>query len=370
VFVDGTKIESAANRYTFVWGKAIKTSKERIARQLDELWQFTQQVASEELKDQQEVVFTPITKEKVEQVIHQIDEALAEKIVPTQVKQKIQYAKKNWPSNLDKYDEQEKILGGRNSYSKTDPEATFMRMKDDHMRNGQLKPAYNLQISTQDQFILNYSLHQNPTDTRTLPSHLIQFKELYQQLPEVIVTDAGYGSSENYAFLESNKIDGYVKYPFFDKEQKPSKKDTSSYGIDCFKYDEHDDIMYCPIGEPMTFIENTMERMPSGYVKTFSHFESKDCTNCPFKTECNPKYSNRWIKMDLVLRRYKEIAKEKLTSEIGVRYRKKRSIDVEPVFGNIKSNHHFKRFLLRGLNKTEVEIGLLAIAQNFRKWQA
>lgn len=370
VFIDGTKIESAANRYTFVWGKAIKASKERIARQLDELWQFTQQVAKEELKDTQEVIFTPVTKEKIEQVIHQIDEALADKEVPNKVKQKIQYAKKNWPSNLDKYDEQEKILKGRNSYSKTDPDATFMRMKDDHMRNGQLKPAYNLQISTQDQFILNYSLHSNPTDTRTLPSHLNGFKELYNQHPAVVVADAGYGSSENYAFLESINLEAYVKYPTFDKEQKPVKKNQPAFGADQFLYDEEDGIVYCPIGEPMTFTDNIIRKMPSGYVKTISKFESKDCSNCPFKNLCNPKYQNRYIEIDLVLRHYKTLAREKLTSEKGIQFRKKRGIDVEPVFGNIKSNHHYKRFLLKGLDKTEVEIGLLAIAQNFRKWQA
>lgn len=370
VFVDGSKIESVANRYTFVWGKAIKTSKERIAKQLDELWQYTQRIASEELKDKQEVTFTPVTKEKVEQVIHQIDEALADKEVPTKVKQKLRYAKKNWPAKLDQYNEQERILNGRNSYSKTDPDATFMRMKEDHMRNGQLKPGYNLQISTQDQFILNYSLHHNPTDTRTLPGHLNGYKDLYNQFPKVVVADAGYGSSENYALLDSNDIEAYVKYPSFDKEQKTGKKNQPSFGIDQFLYDEEDGIMYCPVGEPMIFRDNIIQKMPSGYKKTISQFESVDCTNCPFKSQCNPKYSNRRIEVDLILRNYKKLAREKLTSEVGVQYRKKRCVDVEPVFGNIKSNHHFKRFRLRGLQKTEVEIGLLAIAQNLRKWQA
>ena len=370
VFVDGTKIESAANRYTFVWGKAIKASRERIAKQLDELWQYTQRIANEELKDKEEVIFTPITREKVEQTIHKIDEALADKDVPGKVKQKLRYAKKEWPSKLDQYDEHEKILNGRNSYSKTDPDATFMRLKDDHMRNGQLKPAYNLQISTQDQFILNYSLHHNPTDTRTLPGHLNGYKELYNQLPKILVADAGYGSSENYSLLESNEIESYVKYPSFDKEQKPVKKNQPTFGADQFLYDEEDGIVYCPIGEPMTFTDNIIRKMPSGYVKTISQFESTDCSNCPLKNLCNPEYQNRYIEIDLVLRHYKTLAREKLTSEQGIQYRKKRGIDVEPVFGNIKSNHHYKRFLLKGLNKTEVEIGLLAIAQNFRKWQA
>lgn len=245
-----------------------------------------------------------------------------------------------------------------------------MRLKDDHMRNGQLKPAYNLQISTQDQFILNYSLHHNPTDTRTLPGHLNGYKELYNEFPKILVADAGYGSSENYSLLESHEIEAYVKYPFFDKEQNPVKKNQPTFDADQFLYDEQDGIVYCPVGEPMTFIDNIIRKMPSGYVKTISKFESTDCSNCPLKNLCNPKYQNRFIEIDLVLRHYKTLARKKLTSEKGIQLRKKRGIDVEPVFGNIKSNHHFKRFLLKGLDKTEVEIGLLAIAQNFRKWQA
>lgn len=172
VFVDGTKIEARANRYTFVWGRAIKRSKERIEQQLEEFWNYTQEVASEELKDQAPVTFTSIDKQKVEAVVGQIDQALKKKKVPSKVRQKINYARKNWPQKLEQYQQQEKILNGRNSFSKTDTDATFMRMKDDHMRNGQLKPAYNLQISTSNQFILHYSTHANPTDTKTLIPHL------------------------------------------------------------------------------------------------------------------------------------------------------------------------------------------------------
>lgn len=128
-----------------------------------------------------------------------------------QEKQKLNYAKNNWPQALDKYEAQEKILDGRNSYSKTDIDATFMRMKDDHMKNGQLKAAYNVQISTSDQYIVNYSLHPNPTDTTTLHKHIEQHKTTYHQYPQSITADAGYGSGENFQYLEDNTIEGYVK---------------------------------------------------------------------------------------------------------------------------------------------------------------
>jgi len=166
LYVDGTKMEANAGRYTFVWGNGIKYSKEKIKGQLEELWRYAQSIAKDELDGPEPPDFTTIEVEKVEQTIANIDSALKDKTVDKKVKQKLNYAKKAWPQNLKKYAEQEKIIGtGRSSYSKTDNDATFMRMKDDHMRNGQLKPAYNLQISTNNQYIVNYSIHQKATDT-------------------------------------------------------------------------------------------------------------------------------------------------------------------------------------------------------------
>lgn len=226
-YVDGTKIEANANRYTFVWGKSIKKSKERIEKQLEELWSYTQQVAKEELKDTAPLEFKSIDSQKVQDVIKKIDEALNKKKVPTKIRQKINYAKKNWPDNLEKYHKQEQVLAGRNSFSKTDTDATFMRMKEDHMKNGQLKPAYNLQISTHNQFILHYSVHHNPSDTKTLESHINTFKDQYKKLPNELVADAGYGSEENYLMLQKQNIIPYVKYNYFDKDCKQNTISTS-----------------------------------------------------------------------------------------------------------------------------------------------
>jgi hypothetical protein len=176
VYTDGTKIESAANRYTFVWGKMIKTNKERIARELEELWNYTQKVAAEEIKDTAPIQFDNIDSDQVRKTIHEIDQALKDKSVDAKIKKKIKYAKRNWPDKLEQYEQQEETMGERNSYSKTDPDATFMRMKEDHLKNGQLKPGYNVQISTNDQVITHFTIHQNPNDTRTLKPHLESFK--------------------------------------------------------------------------------------------------------------------------------------------------------------------------------------------------
>ncbi len=138
-YLDGTKIEANANRYTFVWGRSISKSKERIKKQLDELWAYAESVAREELENNEPTVFEKIDQESVIKTIENIDKALKGKPVDKKIKQKLNYARKNWPENLNKYEQQEKTLGNRNSYSKTDTDATFMRMKEDHMLNGSLQ---------------------------------------------------------------------------------------------------------------------------------------------------------------------------------------------------------------------------------------
>ena len=224
IFVDGTKIEANANRYTFVWGKSIETSKERIKKQLKELWTYVEKV----YKDEQHIPNTPdfeaIDADKIEATINQINEALKDKDIDKKVKQKLNYAKKNWPTNMAKYQKQDTILKGRNSYSKTDTDATFMRMKDDHMQNGQLKPAYNLQASTNNQYLTNYTLAQTTADTTTLKDHVNNHIENYNETPETLTADAGYGSEENYTDLENKEITAFVKYNYFHKEQLDKKR--------------------------------------------------------------------------------------------------------------------------------------------------
>jgi len=349
-YLDGTKIEANANRYSFVWGKSIKTSKERIQKQLEELWKYAQQVASEEMKDTQPLTFDKIDAEKVKQTVAQINEALKDKPVDKKVQQKLKYGEKHWPENLNKYEQQEQVLNGRNSYSKTDKGATFMRMKEDHMGNGQLKPGYNWQISTGSQYILNYTIHQNPTDTTTLPAHMEQFKQLYGKLPETLVADSGYGSQQNYEYLEQNNVEAYVKYGYFHKEQSGEHLKKHPFHQDHLHYNEQQDRFYCPIGQAMELVEEKTKKTDNGYKQKIKVYQAKNCTGCPLAGVC-----------------HKQQARQKLLSEEGIRYRKKRPADVEAVFGNIKHNHGFKRFMLRGIEKVEIEAGLLAIAHNLRK---
>jgi transposase len=368
LYVDGTKIEANANRYTFVWGKSIKTNKEKISRQLDELWKYAQRVAAEEMEDTDPSGFDQIDAEKVEQTINKINEALRGKEVDSKVRQKLTYAKKNWPATLKKYEQQEKIMGEeRSSYSKTDTDATFMRMKEDHMLNGQLKPAYNLQISTNNQFIASYSIHQKTTDTHTLIPHIDQHEKQYAQTPQVVVADAGYGSEENYQALDEKKIAAYVKHNQFDREQNAHIQSKKPFSTDKLYYNKEKDCYYCPMGQAMKNTAITTRKTSTGFIQTLSIYKAKNCEGCPLRGMCHQAKGNRTIEVNHHLHQLKQQANDRLLSKQGIQYRKKRCWEVEPVFANIKNNHHFRRFMLRGIEKVSIETGLLALAHNLRK---
>lgn len=368
IYTDGTKIEANANRYTFVWGNAIKTNKEKMKQQLDALWKYAQGIAASELDDTDPGGFDKIDKEKVEQTIAKIDEALKDKPISKQVKQKLNYARKNWPAALDKYEQQEKIMGDqRSSYSKTDTDATFMRMKEDHMKNGQLKPAYNLQVSTNSQYIANYSIHQATTDTTTLPTHLNDYTEQYQSTPAILTADAGYGSEENYQYLEQNNITAYVKYNLFDREQNQAIQNKKPFAADKFYYNKEQDYYVCPMGQHMENKGNHTRTTATGFKQHITQYQAKNCSNCPLNGACHKSKGNRIIEVSHQLNQLKQQARHLLESEEGIKKRKQRCCDVEPVFANIKNNHGFKRFLLRGKEKVLIEVGLLALAHNLRK---
>jgi transposase len=367
LFVDGTKIEANANRYTFVWGKTVKNNKEKIKKQLEELWKYSQQVALSEEDLPEPPTFEPVDPEQVAKTIEQINEVLKDKPVSPKIKQKLSQARKRWPALVARYNEQEQLLAERNSYSKTDTDATFMRMKEDHLSNGQLKPAYNLQLSTSGQFIVNYSLHASATDTNVLQQHLEEHLQNHEQKPEVIVADAGYGSEENYEYLEKNHIEAYVKYNLFDQEQTGKHKRKYPFAIEYLHYNKQKDMYYCPMGQPMLNIGTAKKVTATGFEQELTRYQAINCQDCPLRPRCHNSEGNRIISINHNLLRHKQKAVERLNSQTGQYYRKRRGVDVEPVFGNIKSNYGFRRFMLRGKEKVSIEAGLLAIAHNLRK---
>lgn len=373
IYTDGTKIEAQAGRYTFVWGKSIKTNKTKMLTQLEELWNYAQSISNDDDPDTEPPQFKEISQEVIQKTVEQIDTKLSgNEKASKKSKAKLRYIKQNFEKNLRKYEEQEAILGERNSYSKTDPDATFMRMKEDHMQNGQLKPGYNAQISTENQIIVNYTLHQNPTDTKTLKPHLENLKETYGEeifkKIENITADAGYGSEENYDYLEKEELTAYVKYNTFEKEQdKNYQKKHKTFSKENLYYNQEEDYYVCPMGQKMHKTHESTKTTQAGYIQQLSHYQAQNCEGCPLRGVCFKAKGNRSIERNHNLERHKEKIRELLTSQTGIQKRKQRSADVEPVFAQMKHNNNFRRFSLKGIQKTELEFGLMALAHNLRK---
>jgi hypothetical protein len=275
-------------------------------------------MAAEELSDDTDPDgFKQISAEEVKQTIAAINEAVekAEAEVSPQAKQKLQYGAKRWPDALDKYEAQEQLIGlGRNSYSKTDPDATFMRLKEDHMKNGQLKPAYNLQISTNNQYIVNYSLHQKTTDTTTLIGHLEQHKALYNEAPQSLTTDAGYGSEENFQYLGLEQVEAFVKPPLFDRNQNRTVRNKQPFATDKLHYNAEHDYYVCPMGQHMHSISSYKKTTANGFVQQLKKYQAKNCSNCPLAGVCHQQKGNRIIEVNHQLNRYKAEATERLQS--------------------------------------------------------
>jgi transposase len=365
-YLDGTKIEANAGRYTFVWGKTIKTNRSKIQKQLKELWEYAESVAKEELENNEPESFEQIDGEKVRKTIAKIDKALKGKPVDKAVKKKLGKVRKEWPEVLKKYEQQEENLKGRNSYSKTDPDATFMRMKEDHLGNSQLKPAYNVQITTENQFILGYTVHQTPGDTGTLKEHMESLQDQYGTMPEVLVADAGYGSEENYEYLEKNDVEAYVKYNYFHKEQCKKWKENL-YRTENLIYNKLEDYFTCPQGRKLVFMGINRKPNDSGYEQTFRIYQCQGCSECQVRDLCHKSQDDRRIEVNFKLQEYRAKARERLKSEKGLVYRSRRPADVEAVFGMIKQNKNYRKFLTRGLKNIEVETGLIALSHNLAK---
>lgn len=363
-YIDGTKLESASNRYTFVWRGSVEKHKEKLEAKIRSILSL----ADEHIEQDQEesgakelpAINSDLLKEKVKELNARLDKMT--KIEAKQVKQ----LQADYLPRLQKYEDQLQKLGNRNSYSKTDESATFMRMKDDHMKNGQLKPAYNIQIATEEQFITNLGIYQRAGDTATLPSFVEDFENSYNKQSKVVVADAGYGSEQNYQFMQDNQIEAYVKYNYFHKEQKRAWKKNPFAAQNLF-YNKEKDFFICPMGQKLTNIGIKKSKSELGYISSATRYQAQNCSQCPLIGLCHQSKTNRIIEINYKLNQYKLKARERLLSEQGIYHRGKRCIEPEAVFAQIKHNSQFNRFKLRGLEKVKIEFTLVAIAHNLRK---
>lgn len=382
-FMDGTKIEANANRYSWVWAKSTNRYKNALIEKCQELFKEIERINNEEDakygdNDLEELgTCKPIDSAAIKEAVEKIDKKLAKKESedkPDDETKKLIKAKKildkDYLPKMQQYEEQQAILEERNSYSKTDHDATFMRMKEDHMKNGQLKPGYNVQIGTENQFVVGYSIHQRPGDTSCMKEHLETVKTMLDgMLPRNIIADAGYGSEENYAYLEDQQLGHFVKYNTFHKENsKKWKIDITK--VQNFRYVEERDEYVCGHGRTLVFLYEYQQKSDNGYVSIIRVYECLNCAGCPNRERCvksEKPLANRMLNINRKLNEFREQARQNLTSEIGLKMRSLRSVEVESVFGDIKGNFGMRRFLLRGLEKVKIEWGLHCIAHNMRK---
>lgn len=372
-YVDGTKIESKANKYTFVWRKSVEKNRARLQEKIRGLLgQIDDVIAQDKAAEAESVEFTP---ETLNTLIDELKDALAAgPELADKEQRKRQREKKRRIKELEKhrdklgeYDGRLEQLGGRNSMSKTDPDATFMRMKEDAMNNGQTKPGYNLQLSAENQFITDFALFPNPTDTLTLIPFFNSFLNRYGHLPPVAVADSGYGSEENYRFMDEAGMEAYVKYNRFHLEQRPRYK-PNPFHHDNFHYNADGDYYVCPMGQHMTRVGTSHSKTASGYRSENARYRAQNCKGCPLRCLCyKAKGDRRTIEVNHRLNQYKRKARELLTSEEGIRHRGRRCIEPEAVFGQMKSNMAYRRFRHFGKDKVTMDFAFFAIAFNIKK---
>lgn len=367
-YIDGTKIEAKSNRYTFVWKGSVEKYKEKLEVKINTILSAIENSINYDNQDiNKEELPKTINSEELCEKLSELNKKLKE---PTKKQAKeLQKLQDEHLPKLEKYEKDLRVLGKRNSYSKTDEDATFMRLKDDHMQNGQLKPAYNTQISTENQFITHISIHQTPGDTTTLESHLDGFEKTYEKQSKEVVADAGYGSEENYEILKNKEITPYVKYNYFHKEQKRTMKNNPFLAQNLF-YNAEKDFFVCPMGQRMENIGTGKRISSNGYESQVVYYQAKRCEGCPLRGLCFQAKGNRKIEVNHRLKELKSEARKLLNSEKGLEHRSKRPIEVEAVFGQLKSNNKFSRFTFKGLEKVELEFLLMALGHNFRKMVA
>ena len=372
-YIDGTKIESKANKYTFVWRKSVEKNRAKLMKKISALLDQVEDVIAQDntVGKNEKVEFTP---SMLTDIISELKDSLETPPAPTDKEEKKKCRErerqvKQLEEHLDKlqeYDDHLTAMGERNSYSKTDPDATFMRMKEDAMNNGQTKPGYNLQIATENQFITNFALYPNPTDTLTFIPFEEMFFSRYGRFAKTAVADSGYGSEENYRFMDGNGTEAFVKYNYFHKEQKPRYK-PNPFHPESLYYNKREDYYVCPMGQHMNRIGMKRGKTGSGYVTESICYQAARCEGCPLRDQCFKAKGNRIMEVNHRLNEYKRQARERLTSEEGIQHRGKRCIEPEAVFAQIKYNMQYRRFRHFTKDKVTMDFAFFAIAFNIKK---
>lgn len=386
-YVDGTKIEPNANKHKVVWVKQRNRYHQKVQEEIKGLLKKIEEenaaeqeeYGDEDLEELGGIGNDDVNSEELKRKINELNERLRNQSMPKKkmnsIRLKVKKLETKCMERLEKYEEQENILAGRNSYAKTDPDASCMQMKEDRgAKRPWPKPAYNIQMGTEKQFIVGYSVHGRVGDTICLIPLLDKLQKQRKRMPQRIVADAGYGSEENYAYLQQHDVENYVKYNTFYQDTRQirslAKKRQIQFRAENFGYDPQKDEFICPANERLHFLETAPAVAPNGYVANRRNYIAENCQQCELKKYCTQSETNRKIQVSFQLMEYRRQARENLTSELGKELRINRATDVETVFGCIKHNMGVRRFQLRGLDKVNIEWGLISIAHNMRKMAA
>ena len=370
LFVDGTKIEANANRYSFVWKKATDKFEEKLQNKTHKILLNI----SSELD-----LNLSIPDEKIS-----VEYALAVKDKLIEIKEKegldFVYGKGKRKSKLQKYtevindfiekqskyDEYNKIFNGRNSFSKTDHDATFMHMKEDHMKNGQLKPAYNVQIGVEGEYIVGIDISSERSDQLTFIPFLDKLERNLNKKYKSITADAGYESEENYTYLENNNQKAFIKPQTYEKSKtKKFKNDISKR--ENMHYNQEDDYYICAAGKKLLPKGFTTRKSKSNFKSIVNIYECESCLGCEYKNKCTKAKNNRQLHVPKEFLRLRSESLANITTKEGIRLRINRSIQVEGAFAVIKQDYGFRRFLMRGNKKVRIELLIMAFAYNVNK---
>lgn len=377
IFIDGTKIEASANKYTFVWKKAVTKNQEKL---LIKLADFVAEC--EQLYDIKIVYGSTIKMKHVKKLrkkLYTLKESENVVFVHGIGKRKTPLQKRietleDYLSRLKEYNQKIHICGERNSYSKTDRDATFMRMKEDAMGNGQLKPAYNLQHGLDSEYITWLTIGPQPTDTTTLIPFLKDAENHLKFKYKNITADAGYESEENYQFLESNGQISYIKPANY--EISKTRKYRNDIGkIENMEYDEEVDVYTCRNDKKLKVHNIRHSISKTGYVSEKTIYKCENCDACPYKKECikgnNCKTPlderTKTLQVAKTFLKYRQEDLERILSEEGILFRTNRSIQAEGSFGDLKQDMQFRRYLSKGTTNVLAESTLLAMARNINK---
>ena len=367
VFIDGTKIEANANKYTFVFRKSTETFYRKLRAKASDF--LRSEFGIEEAPDQIDAAklqgyLDLLKKRTIDQKVKFVHGQGHRKTLLQRQYETIE----GWQKRASRYEEIFEIIGeGRNSYSKTDHDATFMHMKEDYMRNGQLKPGYNVQVATESEYILGIHVSADRNDMYTLIPFLSKLEHQYgTSAIKRVCADAGYESEENYDFLKRHGMQAFIKPSNYEysKTRKFQKAMEFRLSMD---YDSEGDFYTCRNGRKLKYAYTRRKKSSSGYVSESRIYTCESCEGCPFLGKCyRGKYSKQ-LQVSPTFDSYRQESRKNITSEEGILLRLNRSIQAEGVFGITKQDMGFTRFLTRGKSMVTTEYLLLAFGFNINK---